>query len=82
MGSPIFMWLLASEKPPPTKGLCPNLIVLGPNCKNQNADVIFLGKDNFDEDDYDYKYLMAVEHELCIVYPEQSLRAPLAGQPT
>ena len=43
-------------------------------------------KDNFDCDgDYDddgddhddHKCHMAVEHELCIVYPEQSLRAPL-----
>ena len=37
-------------------------------------------KDNFncgDDDDDDHKYPTAVEHELCIVYPEQSLRAPL-----
>ena len=37
-------------------------------------------RDNFDchdDDEDDHKYPMAVEHELCIVYPEQSLRAPL-----
>ena len=38
-----------------------------------------LGEDSFDDDndnDND-KYLMAVEHGLCIVYVQQSLRAPL-----
>ena len=76
------MWLLAIEwNPPPTKSLSLNLVVkdvaLMPKCKC----LVILMKDfnyKFDcDDDDDHKYPMAVEHELCIVYPEQSLRAPL-----
>ena len=36
-----------------------------------------LGEDSFDDDNDNDKYLMAVEHGLCIVYLQQSLRAPL-----
>ena len=70
------------EAAPTNKSICLNFVVLGPNCKIQNAKVHNFSEDNFDEDEDDNKYLMAVEHELCIVYSEQSLRAPLAGQPT
>ena len=52
-------------------------------CYSGNAKILVIVikdfKDNFNcgDDDHHHKYPTAVEHELCIVYPEQSLRAPL-----
>ena len=80
MASPIFMWLLAIE-PPPKKVYASTLLIWIQTAKFK-IQKYFFSEDIFYEDDDDNKYLMAVEHELCIVYPERSLRAPLAGQPT
>ena len=78
MASPIFMWLLAIE--PPSKKVYASTLLFWIQTAKFKLQRQF--EDNFDEGDDDNKYLMAVEHELCIVYSERSLRAPLAGQPT